>query len=262
VLAKRYANWIAPLIVRDGKLTPDSGTVFALIFSALDGTDASINIDAIGIGAGVYDKTQEREIPITNAHTIVGSEKTEWQDKQKLFKMRNVRSAMYWKLREWLDPEGGPEETRLCLPPDAELAADLCAPRWRVLPGGTIQVEPKESETDSRNWGIKNRLGRSPDRGDSVALSSWTPDTCPATERCAWSTSTTSAPSARIIRARSGELPRDITATNVYPFTPQTMARPVPVLPLVSSTTVRPGRRRPSASASSMICRAIRSFLE
>jgi hypothetical protein len=40
------------------------------------------------------------------------------------------------------------------------------------------------------------------------------------------------------------------------------MARPVPVLPLVSSTTVWPGRSRPDARASSTIRRAIRSFFE
>lgn len=40
------------------------------------------------------------------------------------------------------------------------------------------------------------------------------------------------------------------------------MARPTPVLPEVGSTTVPPGARRPSASASSSIFRAIRSFTE
>ena len=62
----------------------------------------------------------------------------------------------------------------------------------------------------------------------------------------AWSTSTTSAPRARIIAARSSELPRDITATKGCPVTAHTMASPVPVLPLVSSTTVWPGCSRPS----------------
>jgi hypothetical protein len=55
-------------------------------------------------------------------------------------------------------------------------------------------------------------------------------------------------------------LPSDITATNRYPFRAQTMARPMPMLPLVNSTTVPPGRSRPSSSASSMIRSATRSL--
>jgi MFS family permease len=41
-----------------------------------------------------------------------------------------------------------------------------------------------------------------------------------------------------------------------------TIARPMPVLPLVSSTTVRPGASRPRAWASSITASAIRSFTE
>ena len=40
------------------------------------------------------------------------------------------------------------------------------------------------------------------------------------------------------------------------------MARPMPVLPLVASTTVCPGRNAPERSASSMIARAMRSLTE
>jgi hypothetical protein len=53
-----------------------------------------------------------------------------------------------------------------------------------------------------------------------------------------------------------------MTATNGWPVTAQTMARPVPVLPLVSSTTAWPGRSRPSAVASSIMRSAMRSFFE
>jgi hypothetical protein len=62
--------------------------------------------------------------------------------------------------------------------------------------------------------------------------------------------------------ARSSELPRDMTATNGWPRTAQTMARPVPVLPLVSSTTVWPGSSWPAAVASSIMRRAMRSFFD
>jgi hypothetical protein len=50
---------------------------------------------------------------------------------------------------------------RLALPRDQRLAADLCAPRYRLTARG-IQIEDKAA--------IKARLGRSPDRGDAVVL--------------------------------------------------------------------------------------------
>src|SRR4029453_9172508 len=45
-----------------------------------------------------------------------------------------------------------------------------------------------------------------------------------------------------------------------YPRTAQTIARPIPVLPLVGSTTVAPGLSTPRRSASSIMATAMRSF--
>ena len=64
------------------------------------------------------------------------------------------------------------------------------------------------------------------------------------------------------MRALSSEFPLDITATKGYPFRPQTIAKPVPIFPEVSSTTVCPGERIPKFSASSMMPNAARSFFE
>jgi hypothetical protein len=48
------------------------------------------------------------------------------------------------------------------LPPDPELEADLCAPRWSMQTNG-IKIEAKED--------IKKRIGRSPDSADAVVIS-------------------------------------------------------------------------------------------
>ncbi len=61
-------------------------------------------------------------------------------------------------------------------------------------------------------------------RLDQAARSS--PLTWPGREPAAWGTRTTSAPRARIIRARSRLLPSDMTATKGWPRTAQTIARP------------------------------------
>jgi len=69
---------------------------------------------------------------------------------------------MYWALREALDPTN---EDPIFLPPDPELLADLCAVRYKVVTLGksaAIQMRDKDE--------IREVLGRSPDKGDSVAM--------------------------------------------------------------------------------------------
>jgi hypothetical protein len=73
-----------------------------------------------------------------------------------------MRSAMYWKFREALDPENG---DNLALPPDQELLADLTAAHFEVRASG-IHIEPKNPD-------IKKRLGRSPDCADAICLAHW-----------------------------------------------------------------------------------------
>ena len=74
--------------------------------------------------------------------------------------------------------------------------------------------------------------------------------------------STTLAPRNRISRRRSTEKFSAIVTTSGYPFWAQTMARPIPVLPLVASTTVWPGLRCPLFSASSITPMASLSLTE
>jgi hypothetical protein len=49
----------------------------------------------------------------------------------------NQRAEWWWGMREDLDPASGQD---LALPPDPELKADLCAPRWKLTARG-IQIE-------------------------------------------------------------------------------------------------------------------------
>src|SRR3990172_2227344 len=71
---------------------------------------------------------------------------------------------------------------------------------------------------------------------------------------------TSSAPN-RCSRARRSTLMSSgMVRINRYPLTAATIARPIPVLPEVGSTTVSPGFSRPSRSASSIMARAMRSL--
>lgn len=69
----------------------------------------------------------------------------------------NLRSQLWWQLRGALDPEAN---NGIALPPDKDLLAELCAPRWE-LSGMTIKVESRDE--------VIKRVGRSPDRACGLA---------------------------------------------------------------------------------------------
>lgn len=118
-------------------------------------------VDSMGVGGGVVDRLRELGAPVL-AYT--GAAKTKIRTRDREWGFVNVRSAAYWRLRELLDPAFGAE---LMLPPDELLLADLTTPTWDVTTGvpPRIRVETKDDVTA--------RLGRSPDRGDSVAMAYW-----------------------------------------------------------------------------------------
>lgn len=72
------------------------------------------------------------------------------QDKKRYF---NKRTEMYIRLRDWVKKGGS-------LPQDPELAKELTTIKV-IFHAGLTRIEPKED--------IKKRLGRSPDRADSLA---------------------------------------------------------------------------------------------
>jgi len=125
----------------------------------------NVGVDAVGVGAGVLDRLHEDGYPVTE---IVSGGKPAPREgrgrsgREDEFRYKNLRSQMWWVLREAL------EETRVslakCCP--QQLLEDLCAPRYRIQSGDTVEVEPKRGRT--KNWGIQNRLGRSPDDGDAA----------------------------------------------------------------------------------------------
>jgi hypothetical protein len=82
-------------------------------------------MDIIGVGTAAHDATVRLGIAVNGVNFAEGSELT---DKSGKFKFVNKRAEAYWKFREALDPKTGDD---IALPPDPELKADLCAPRWK-----------------------------------------------------------------------------------------------------------------------------------
>jgi len=162
-VAPRYGVWFAPIKVYQGKDT-DSGEKAALLVmrEMPVGSDAPVNVDAIGWGSECHAELKKLIGKRANAINVATAPDPPQFDRTKKYKLTNLRAAMYWKLREALDPVNG---DGLMLPPDAELLADLTAARFEVRASGII-VEPKVK--------IKERLGRSPDLADAVALAHYT----------------------------------------------------------------------------------------
>ena len=152
VVTPRHGLWFGPPQAFAGSETPDGGAVVALLVPLLS-TRASVQIDVIGVGAAVYDAARGRGL---NAIALSGATGSTARDRSGQLGFANARAEWWWKLREALDPGTG---DGLALPPDRELLADLTAPRWR-LAGTGIQVERKDE--------IIARIGRSPDKGDSL----------------------------------------------------------------------------------------------
>lgn len=154
---------------------------------------AFLFMDSCGLGGPMVNRVAEQtnridshnrscvgcEVPI-KVTGLNGAEKAQgrvmdgnvMKDAEEVFK--NLRSQMYWNLRESLNPANG---NLIGLTRDADLSAQLSAIKWRTGSDGRKEVEPKIglslAKGGTAQWGIKRRLGFSPDRGDGVCYAVW-----------------------------------------------------------------------------------------
>lgn len=153
VITPRHGNWFGRAWAYPGSSTPDGPVVAGLVLQHHQ-RPAKINVDVIGVGGSVYDFLKDCDgIEVVAINGAAGSKSKDLSGALGFF---NLRAENWWKLREALDPASGED---LAIPPDPELKSDLCAPTWKVTARG-IQVEAKDD--------IIARIGRSPDRGDSL----------------------------------------------------------------------------------------------
>lgn len=154
-LACRYDYWFAPIIAVEGRHTPRSQDVAALVL-AHRRDNASIVLDmGGGYGGGVYDHLKNNGIDPVSHKGVEGSKKRT-ADGQLGF--TNKRSEVWWKFREALDPSQ-PGGSPIALPDDPKLVADLTAPLYEITPNG-IKLESKDD--------VCKKLARSTDHGDAV----------------------------------------------------------------------------------------------
>lgn len=166
VRAPRYGNFVDELRRAPGTNTPDGQLTAELIErDILEHPGCLVQVDVIGVGGSVIDclrngwvdKDGEQHGKIgRRAVAMNASEGSDETDKSGTLGFVNQRAEWTWKAREALDPASGMD---ICLPPDPQLKADLCALYWRPTVRG-IKIELKDE--------VKERIGRSPDDGDAV----------------------------------------------------------------------------------------------
>jgi len=106
-------------------------------------------VEDMGSGAGTVDKARAMGLPVIAVNTSRSARQKK--------RFSNLRAECWWIVRELL------REGKISLPAnDHLLAGDLVAPKYKPDNYGRILIEDKEE--------IRGRLGRSPDSGDSLAI--------------------------------------------------------------------------------------------
>jgi hypothetical protein len=162
VIATRHAGdglarqWVAPLVKYPGTDTP-SGPIVAGYVLAERRDRAPINLDVIGVGASPYDCLVQTGQQVQGVNV---AEKANATDRSGLLNFLNLRSQLWWQMREALDPAN---DLGWALPPDPELKAELTTPKWSVS-GRVIKVQSRDE--------IWETLKRSVDSATAVILAS------------------------------------------------------------------------------------------
>lgn len=158
-VARRHGQWVDELVSAPGTLITDGPSAAAFVLPLVrDG--ACVCLDSIGIGSSALDFLRGLGV---NVLAVIGSEKSDCMTQAGNLYFRNRRAEMYWRLREALDPARPGEP--LALPPDQELLSDLAAVRYKVVTMGRVAALQMRSKDE-----VREVLGRSPDKGDSVAM--------------------------------------------------------------------------------------------
>lgn len=103
---------------------------------------ASINVDVIGIGAGVVDRLSELGLPVYGVN-VAESPANNPADT----KYARLRDELWFKGRDWLAARDS------ILLDDDDLIGELTSPKYSILSNGNIKVESKQ---EMRSRGVKS----------------------------------------------------------------------------------------------------------
>ena len=109
-----------------------------------------IIVDGIGVGAGAVSRMEELGLPVINGKVSMAADDDRYEKK---------RTEMYFNLKEWMENGGR-------IPRDDELMEELAAVTYSFGENGKMRIAKKSD--------MKELLGRSPDKADSIALNFFT----------------------------------------------------------------------------------------
>ena len=107
-----------------------------------------VNVDVIGVGAGLADRLREQGVPARGVNVA--------EKPRRDTTCANLRAEGYQALARRF------RDRRIRIPRDAELIGELATLRYRYDSRGRLLMESKE--------GMKKRNGRSPDKADALML--------------------------------------------------------------------------------------------
>jgi hypothetical protein len=108
-----------------------------------------INVDVIGLGAGVVDRLRELKMPVRGINV---GESPASDDKR----FMRFRDELWFKARDWFDTRA------VRIPRDDGLISELVGPKYKIESTGKIKVESKD---DMKKRGVK-----SPNKADAFCL--------------------------------------------------------------------------------------------
>lgn len=148
-LAKRRGNvQVEPTKEWFGKDTMQTAGMIKNEYDKALKKPVAINVDVIGIGAGVVDRLAEMGLPVRGVNVAESASVQDLYSRQ--------RDELWFKGREWL-------EARDCqLADDDALIAEMTTAKYQVLSTGKIKVEGKDE--------MKRRGVSSPNRADAWLL--------------------------------------------------------------------------------------------
>lgn len=154
VIMRRHDRWYDKPLAYSGAETPDGPKVAGLVIAA-SRNRAVQHIEINGVGASPYDFLTQADQPVIGVDVSAATNDTDKSGRLRFF---NVRSALWWKLREALDPTNN---KGIALPPSKRLLSDLTGIVWE-LRSNKIKAESRDD--------IIKRTGKSPDYGTAMML--------------------------------------------------------------------------------------------